>query len=455
MRIKSKQLLLSLRFIPFVLTNGMNLFPVLILAQVYLKYRDINQYVLPLILYFSFKTTILFLVRLKPITVNLLLQLSIITGIVGSFLGSLYETNLYFGLIAGALLGVCSGTLYPSFLTVTFHEKTYNNFANSKKDQLYSMVFGLIYSVALFGFINWSIPYTFVFLGCSLILLLLIISVYPNYEIFDEGEDPEYPLFETLFLFVTGFFVIFILKADKNLGIANSLPIFFIFLVTLMIIYSFFVIKTKPERRLTPFFTKLLIYKGMITNFILVFCTFYQLIKEGGTAIYKIYIIYLIAVTLAPTIYAFLLKKFLETRIFEVITFGIFCGFLLILWSPTFYVGILVLSLFNSQLNLRLNNHVYLHANLPKDYRLIAKYRLTNVGSILHQLLMMFVMYVATLFFKSLTVDEILQLYKHKHIDESAFLTLNVTKAVLITGFILGLYWLQRHYKNKNNSLEL
>lgn len=444
---KNKQHLLSLRFIPFVLTNGMNLFPVLILAQVYLKYRDIDKYVLPLILYFSFKTTILFLVRLKPVTVEHLLKVSIIIGIIGSFLGSFYESNLYFGLIAGALLGICSGLLYPSFLTVQFHEKHYNNFGNNNKDQLYAILFAIAYSVALFNLMKHSIPYTFMFLGVSLIVLFFILSAYPQYEIEDETEEASYPLFETLFMFITGFFVIFIIKADKKLGIAESLPIFFIFLLTLIIIYIFFVRRVKPERRLSPLLTQMIIYKGMVTNFILVFCTFYQLIKEGGVALYKIYILYLIAVTLAPMIYARLLKKYLENKVVTVIALGIGLGFLLLLFSPTYYLGVLVLSLFASQLNLRLNQLVYTEANLPKDHRLLAKYRLTNVGSILHQLIMMFIMYVATLVFKTVTIDEILQSYTYKHVDESAFLTLNVTKYILVFGFLAGLYILYNEYK--------
>ena len=449
---KNKQVLLSLRFIPFVLTNGMNLFPVLILAQLFLKHRDIDKYVLPLILYFSFKTTILFLVRLKPITVNHLLQFAIIIGAIGSFLGSLYEVNLYFGLLAGAFIGICSGLLYPSFLTVQFHEKTYNNFSTGKKDQLYSIGFALVYSVILFLLIKHSLPMTFLFLGGSLLLLLFILRAYPPYEIEDDVSDPNYPVFETLFLFTTGFFTIFIIKADKKLGIAESLPIFFLFLGTLIILYWFFLKRIKPERRLTPLVTRMIIYKGMLTNFILVFCTFYQLIKEGGMAINKIYLIYLVAITLAPMLYSRLLKKFLENNITDVIAIGIGGGFVLLLFGPTFYVGVLVLTIFTSQLNLRLNNLVYTEANLPKDYRLLAKYRLTNVGSVLNQLIMMFVMYVGTLVFKNVTVDEILQSYTYKHVNEATFQTMDLTKYILITGFLLALYLLQKSFKEEKQS---
>ena len=450
---KNKHFLLSLRFIPFVLTNGMNLFPVLILAQIYLKYRDIDKYVLPLILYYSFKTTVLFLIRLKPITVNQLLQGSIIIGIIGSVMGSLYESNIYFGLLSGALLGICSGTLYPSFLTVQFHEKTYNDFGSGKKDPLYSIGFAIIYALALFGLIKYSISLTFLFLALSLALLVAILRAYPHYEIVEDTEEVRYPVFETLFLFITGFFVIFIIKIDKKLGIADSMPIFFLFLATLIILYFFFVKKTKPERRLSPLLTKMIIFKGMLTNFILVFCTFYQLIKEGGMAINKIYLIYLVAITLGPMIYSRLLKRYLDTKIVNVIVLGIASGLLLILWSPSFYVGILLLSLFTSQLNLRLNKLVYFEAELPKDHRLLAKFRLTNVGSVLHQFIMMFIMYLATIYFKTITIDEILQLYTYKHVDESAFLTLNVTKAVIIFIFLIGLYVLQKQYK-KSKALD-
>ncbi|WP_420511154.1 hypothetical protein [Vagococcus fluvialis] len=185
----------------------------------------------------------------------------------------------------------------------------------------------------------------------------------------------------------------------------------------------------------------------MITNFILVFCTFYQLIFEGGMAINKIYITYLVAITLAPMIYARLLKKFLETKIVDVIILGIALGFFLILCSPTFYIGVLILSLFTSQLNLRLNQLVYNEANLPKDHRLLAKYRLTNVGSILHQLIMMFIMYLVTLGVKTVTIDELLQAYTYKHVDEAAFLTLNITKWLIISGFLITLYIIQNNYK--------
>ncbi|MEG0254916.1 MAG: hypothetical protein RR669_04990, partial [Vagococcus sp.] len=119
---KYRKLLLTLRFIPFVLSNGMNLFPILIFTQLFLSNRKVTHFVLPLILYYSFKTTILFLIKIKPIKSQQLLKIAIVIGVVGSILGAFYSVSFYFVLLSGSFLGICSGLLYPSFLTVQFHE---------------------------------------------------------------------------------------------------------------------------------------------------------------------------------------------------------------------------------------------------------------------------------------------------------------------------------------------
>lgn len=444
---KSKKILLSLQFIPFVLTNGMNLFPIFIFANLFLKYRSVNEYVLPLILYYSFKTTILFLLRLKPIKMNQLLQISIVIGIVGTILGSMYEVNFYFGLISGMMLGICSGLLYPSFLTVSFHEKKMNDFGITAKDQLYSLGFATVFTLVLFTLVKWSIPATFIFLGVNLCFLLIILSAYPHYQIKETKTYPDYPLFETLFLFLTGFFTIFIIKIDKKLGVSGSLTIFFMLLAVLIVGYVSYLIKKKPERRVSPLLTSVIIYKGMVTNFLLVFCTFDRLIREGNTALYKIYTLYLLGIILSPMVYSKILKKMSISKIPTVIVSGLVCGFVLLLIPHLFYVGIFVISLFISQLNQRLNQYVYLNSDLPQDHRLVSKFRLNNLGSILHQILMTLLMYVITLMFKTISLDEILKSYSFKTVDPSAFFTLTLTKFILVGYFLIYLLIIKIKYK--------
>lgn len=449
----NKRILLSLRFIPFVLTNGMNLFPILIFAQLFLTYRNMTHYVLPLILYYSFKTTILFLVRIKPIKVSHLLQFSIMIGIIGAFSGAFYKESFSLGLIAGAMLGVCSGLLYPSFLTVHLHEKTLNNFGLSKNDQFYSIGFAFIFSMILFHLLKYSISLTFIFLGLNLMLLLIIVSVYPHYEIEEVIEYPKYPIIESLFLFSVGFFSIFIIKAEKKLGVANSLPIFFLFLVVMVLIYLVYLMRIKPERRLSPLLTQILIFKGMLTNFILVFTTFNQLIREGGESLSIIYSLYLIAIIISPVVGKQLVKKHSEATQVKLIEVGIISGLILVLFPFNFsyYLGIFLISLFSSQLNQRLTQHVYEEVDLPKDSRLMAKFRLNNLGSILHQILMMLIIYLITIMFKNITVDEIFMSYSYKQVDKSAFFTLDITKWILVVSFIIFILVLERQFQRKKS----
>ncbi|MHC5269303.1 hypothetical protein ACYSNO_09000 [Enterococcus sp. LJL98] len=112
-----KKHLLMLNFTPFVLVNGMNLFPMFIFSQLFLSHSRNVRYLMPLILYYCFKTNSLFLTRLKPVQMNRLLTLSIRLGVIGCFLGMLTSYHLLFGWLAGAFLGGCSGRLFGNLVT--------------------------------------------------------------------------------------------------------------------------------------------------------------------------------------------------------------------------------------------------------------------------------------------------------------------------------------------------
>lgn len=435
--------MMTLRFVPFVLTNGMNLFPIFILAHLFLQHNRAKDYVLPLILYYCFKSTILFLIRLVPIRMNRLLLLSIITGVIGCLLGSLVNVHLIYGIMAGALLGICSGTLFPSYMTVQFHQKQLNDFGTTTKDQLYSLVFAVFFSVILFRLIAYSVPFTFLYLGINLSLLFFIVSSYPDYELEDNTAYPEYSVLETLFLFIVGFFSIFVLKGDKKLGNAHSLPLFFAFLCGLLVLYFFYLRKVNLERQFRPLATVMMIFKGMITNFVFVFCTMYQLMRHGKTAIHMVYSFYLLAIIIAPICLTIIKKKIKEENIYAFIFSGMLVSFVLLLIDPLFYVGVFMLSLFNAMYNQILNQKVYHKAGLPQDFRLVAKYRLGNIGSITHQLIMMSSLFLLTVTLHTASMTEIFKAYSFKHEDASVhpiFLIAKIILLVLFTVIIAIIY---------------
>lgn len=440
-----RHIILSLRFIPFVLTNGMNLFPVFILAQFFIQHKDVSQYVLPLLLYYSFKTTTLVLIRIKPISMLFLLKLSICIGICGSILGYFSDYHILFALLAGMFLGVCSGTLYPSYLTVQFHEKELNDFGMTTKEQLYALGFAFMFSSILFKLVKVSLPITFLFLGFNLLVLLMIISVYPSYSLPDGESQPSYSVIETLFLFLTGFFSIFIIKGGKKLGISDALPVYFLFLLILILLYVLYIRKMKPMRHVPTTLTQVIIYKGMLTNFILVFCTFYQLINEGSQSIYMVYSLYLSAIILAP----FSRQALKKIPLLDRLTWQLIVSFLCLLHAHTFYIGVFLLSLASSQLNQELNVLVYKESTLPKDNRLAAKYRLNNVGSVIHQVLMMFLLYVITHVLNTVSLDDVLRAYSDKNMDPSAYFPLDLTKIIILIVFTAFLFILRKQIKKE------
>ncbi|PLS35210.1 hypothetical protein CYV26_07445 [Carnobacterium maltaromaticum] len=122
---------------------------------------------------------------------------------------------------------------------------------------------------------------------------------------------------------------------------------------------------------------------------------------------------------------------------------GLLVSFIFLLFQPTFYVGILFLSLFVSELNSELDEYVYNQVDLPKDFRLIAKARLTNIGSVINQLIMFTTLYIAALYTNT-TVLNVLKAY-HSQKESLDFLSvLNVTKNSMLVVFVIYLYGLQK-----------
>ena len=112
--------------------------------------------------------------------------------------------------------------------------------------------------------------------------------------------------------------------------------------------------------------------------------------------------------------------------------------------------------------NQQLNQAVYHYPVLPRDFRLIAKYRLGNIGSILHQLIMMGVLFIVTNCSHKVSLDNILHSYTFKKIDVQAISVLDTSKYVLLGLFLLALIllkqgkkkeavFLKEHFQRENN----
>ncbi|MGX4686489.1 hypothetical protein JNUCC83_06270 [Vagococcus sp. JNUCC 83] len=438
-----KERLETLQFIPFILVNGMNLFPIFILVHIFLQNNRQFVFLLPLLFFYCFKTTILFLIRLKTLPMQKLLFVSVSLGIVGCLFGLLINQSIMFGWIAGSLLGMCSGLMFPSYMTVMFHERTLNDFNNKSSSQLYSLVFAVIFSFILFKLINVSIVGTFLFLGLNLLLLSGIFLTYPTYTLDETIPYPNYSTIETVVLFFVGFFSVFIIKGDKKLGETTFLLTLMVVIGILLVIYFIYYKKITRQRQFTKLESGLMIYKGMLTNFILVFCTLYQMINHGKSSLMIIYSLYLTSIILSPI----LSKKVHDKE--KGIVYGLILSFVLLATHQLFYVGVFTLSVVVSMFNAQLNQAVYHYPVLPRDFRLIAKYRLGNIGSILHQLLMMSVLLVVSKLSHHVSLDSILHSYTYKQTDFNAIYVMDISKYWLLFFFLTALVLLRRGQKKE------
>lgn len=433
----------SLQFIPFVLINGMNLFPIFILVHIFLQNNREFHYLLPLLFFYCFKSTILFLIRLKTLPMRRLLFVAIGLGILGCGFGLLLNQSIAFGWIAGGLLGICSGLMFPSYMTVMFHERTLNDFNNKESNQLYSLGFAIIFSTILFKLIDASIVGTFLFLGLNLLLLASVLSTYPTYRIDETIPYPNYSTIETLVLFFVGFFSVFIIKGDKKLGVSHFLLTLMIIMAILLVIYLIYYKKITRQRQFRPLESAMMLYKGMLTNFILVFCTLYQMINHGKSSLMIIYSLYLTSIIISP-----MMAKKIQNKE-KIIFYGLMFSFLLLITHELFYVGVFTLSVITSIYNQQLNQAVYHYPVLPRDFRLIAKYRLGNIGSILHQLLMMATLFIVTKYAHNVSLDNILQSYTFKQIDTNAISVLDMSKYALLGWFAIILIILKNRQKKE------
>lgn len=445
---------LNFRFISFVMTNGMNTFPILILSQFFLQHKRLETFVLPLIMFYCFKTTTLFLIRLKPVSMPFLLKASLTFGLVGCSLGVLSDllasSNmvLILAIFAGICLGICSGTLMPSYFTIQFHEKTLNNFGSSAKDQVRSLAYAIVLLSLLITFSHHSLVAAFLFLGLNLVALSIVLTAYPSYHLTDDTPYPTYSLIETLFLFIVGFFSIFILKSAKKIDMGDLIFPLLVFLILIAALYLLYVLFLKKDRKLPLSLTGVIIFKGMLTNYIFVFCTFYQLLYRGPYAFYAVYIVYLIATIVAPFVTKLMTKNFpsLSTRTFLIRLFIV--SFLLLANHFSFFAGVFLLSLASAQLNHHLNVISYHLPILPQDYRLIAKYRLNNIGSILQQIIVFFTLYMVTIWLNSLSFTQMLQDYSTKTVNTETLFPLVVTNLILLGLFTLFIPIINQSFKN-------
>lgn len=393
---QSRHYLQKLQAIPFVFTNELSLFPAFLFAQISVHYPNKVQFILPFILFYSFKTTILFLFRKKPMNCQKLLMISMYLGVFGCIIGAFF-TNSAIGLaISSMFLGATSGTAFPSFRTLFFHWQEQKGLKRTKKDSYIEMIFSAIFFFTLFTLLQKNLSVAFIWTGLAFLLTLSILPTYPPYTPDNHVPVPDYTHKESIFLFLTVFFSMFLIKQSTTLGYTDYLYLFFIFLTTILVVYGVLTWQHKLTQPFPPHFLILCIYKGLLLNFLFIFCSAYLVFLNSPKALYTVYTIYLIGLLSGPIVRKQIQKLLPNTPIFHLFFTGIMLSLALLTNKWTFLVGIYFLSVFITQLNRQLNTESYHDIYLPEDIRLVSKYRLTNLGSVLNQALILAIFAIFT-----------------------------------------------------------
>lgn len=433
---------IRLPFFTSILIKSFHPFVILMLTHLFINHRS-KSFLLPLIFYYSIKSSVLFIFRSNPVQVTKLFKYSVFIGIIGCLMAFISNESIFIYSIAGILMGICSGIVIPSYATLKRTSLPQSINSPSLKWKIGGILCSILYLISLAKLIQLNSAIVFIVLGIALIWLYQHQSENLVFDVKNKNDYPEYAIFESLFLFIVIFASVFVLKEDKKEGITNLLPGLICTIFIIMIFYSIYRYKKHPERRISFKLSSVIIYKGMLTNFILAFLTFYQVIKNGESELMAIYYIYLVGMLVKGAFISFLKKIFYSISEQQLIMTGLLLSFIFLLFQPTFYVGILCLSLFVSELNSELDQYVYNHVDLPKDFRLIAKARLTNIGSVINQLIMFTTLYIAALYTNT-TVLNVLKAY-HSQKESLDFLSvLNVTKNSMLVVFVIYLYGLQK-----------
>ena len=366
-----------------ILSNTIIVLPFMIFIQI-AKGTSLLA-LLPFLLFYTFRMTGVFFIRGIKTRINSysLLKISLYAGLLGSLLGFMGSFYFPFYTLSGILLGVSAAWLPMSNTSVNYYLKNTNQLIKGK-----TLVSLLLFLALGFSFVlspSLKYPLFFVFYGIVYLLSFQLVGNLDNYKV--DPNDLEKASYKYLILFALFFVCLFLLRSSRLL--ANSLEfdyfIFgFFFLVILYIVATNF-FKNKIQRNIPRKLSYLTAINGAVGNYLFLFCSLYVAGFYGHQHLFlQFYLPYVLGIVFASKV-----KNLLGNNVKTYSLIGIFLGLLLIVFSPLFALGLFLTSLFKGSLNSSLTQDYESTINIVEDKRIWVKYTIQNIGSILHQFLLM------------------------------------------------------------------
>ena len=125
------------------LATGMLVIPYFLFATILVTFHSDPFPLIAFTLFYSFRASALLLIG--NINTNFLLKIAIGLGIIGAFFGILTTISMVFLIISAVFLGICSGIIYPAYLSVSYHLKDLNNYKINKNESIFALFYGLLF----------------------------------------------------------------------------------------------------------------------------------------------------------------------------------------------------------------------------------------------------------------------------------------------------------------------
>lgn len=342
--------------------------------------------ILPFVIFYTFRMTGIFFIRGIKTTLNsyTLLKLAIYCGVFGSLLGVIGVFWRPVAIAAGVFLGMSAAWLPTAQATIKYYRRE-NDLAAPK-----SVGISLL-SLALLGGVLF-LPGDIGFVSFFSIYLLMYLLALPTlnkitYQVTAddlEGYSPRY-----LIIFGVFFGLIFSLRSSRLLANVIQFDYFIeaTILAVLGLLASEIFANKYVRRRLSQQLNYLTVLNGAVGNYLFLFSSLYVAGYYGHRYLFmKFYLPYILGLVLAPKLVQ---KIGINSK--QIGLLGMFLGLLVVVVTPFFAVGVLILTTFKGVLNHWLTDNYMQEETLPADKRIWVKYSIQSIGSILHQFILMLI----------------------------------------------------------------
>ncbi|WP_088816011.1 MULTISPECIES: hypothetical protein [Listeria] len=431
------------KFYMYAVVNAAPFLPYLLFILVGNEYEGwLNGYAALIIFYvFNYTGTFLFNAFGRRMNAKQHLLLLLCMGIFGSLIATLAPFATFWIEIGAIFIGISSSMILPLYITLQYHERFFYGRKMSNKNYLAALSVLLVAICAAIFLVKFTFPWV-AFLFYALLLVVTFYFVYklPNYEV-GRIEKTGF-LMRPFIIFLVFSAIIFVIKGVRTTDLASLVTLAVLACLVGIIILTVTLIRFRPVLKLSVLVHYFSLGQGMAVSFALLYGTFYSLAEQNfNYMMFRIYLVYFFGIIFS-LLFEPLFKKFWKKRpILELYAIGIAIGVVCMVFPWTISIGVFIIGMFSSMTGRFLNRQAYSHSSdAMKDASLLLRSRWNKLGSIAHQITLVFLLFLGSLFSEKLTITNVVYALGGKGNFEHAFLPDLLFAAGVIALAIMS-YW--------------